>query len=171
MQKILFLQTSLSPHSKSFLLIQEAMKMAQAKGYETELIDLRKLDLPFCDGRALTNYPQALQTIYDQIEKADYLIIGMAVYCYSLSGVLKNFIDLFAKSFKNKRFGVCAAAGSKMSYLGTSDLVKILGYESSATGVQPVVLTDHTDFNEEQIIDPTVIERIERMLNSLITCH
>lgn len=171
MQKILFIQSSLSPHSRSFILLQKTMEMAQEKDFKVELLDLRQLDLPFCDGRAMSGYTQELHPIYEQIEKADYLIFGTPIYCYSISGVLKNFIDLFSKSFKNKRFGICAAAGSKMSYLATADLIKILGYECNATGVQPMVLADKNDFKEGKITDHTIVERIERMLNSLITCH
>ncbi len=167
MKKIVFIQSSLSLHSKSFLLLQKVSEMAKEKSFATEFLDLRTLDLPFCDGRALSDYPQELHPIYEQIEKADYLIFGAAIYCHSISGVLKNFIDLFSKAFKNKRFGVCAAAGSKMSYLATADLVRILGYEASATGIQPMVLVDKNDFKDNEIINPTIIERMERMLTSL----
>ena len=58
-----------------------------------------------------------------------------------------------------------------MSYLATADLIKIMAYEANATGVQPMVLTDFNDFKDDQIIDPAIIERIERMFHSLITCH
>lgn len=169
MKTILFIQSSLSPDSRSFLLLQKTMELAQRHEVQTELLDLRQLDLPFCDGRALSDYSQELHPIYEQIEKADYIVFGAAIYCYSISGPLKNFIDLFSKAFRNKRFGICAAAGSKMSYLATSDLVRILGYESNATGIQPMVLTDYNDFKEGEIVDPTIVDRIERMLLALIS--
>lgn len=171
LKKILHISGSLSPTSKSFLLIEQSMKMGKKKGYETELLDLRTLELPFCDGRKLEEYPQKLEPIHEQVEAADFVVFGMPVYCYSISGALKNFIDLFSRAFKNKRFGICAAAGSRMSYLATADLIKILGYESSATGVQPMVLTDHNDFRDGEIVDESIPERIERMLESLVDCR
>jgi len=167
MKTILFISASLSPHSKSFLLIQKAIQCAEEKGFKAELIDLRQVGLPFCDGRSIADYPTNLHPIHEQIENADHLVFGVPIYCYSISGVLKNFIDLFSKAFKNKRFGICAAAGSKMSYLATADLVKILGYESGAVGVQPMVLVDRTDFDENRNVNPLVLERIERMLDAL----
>ena len=76
MQKILLIQSSLSPHSRSFMLLQKTEEMAQKKGFETEILDLRQLDLPFCDGRVMKDYSQDLHPIYEKIEKADYVIFG-----------------------------------------------------------------------------------------------
>ena len=167
MKKILFIQGSLAPHSKSFLLLKIAMASAEVRGFDTELLDLRKIEMPFCDGRKLDEYPQDLKTIYDKIQSADYLVFGMPIYCYSISGPLKNFIDIFSHSFDRKRFGICAAAGSRMSYLATADLIKILAYESKATGVQPMVLTDYHDYDGDKVVDEKIPGRIDEMLDSL----
>ncbi len=171
MKKILFIQGSLAQNSKSFLLLKMAMISAESKGFESELLDLRHIDMPFCDGRKLPEYSQDLQAIYDKIQAATYVVFGMPVYCYSISGPLKNFIDIFSHAFENKRFGICAAAGSRMSYLATADLIKILAYESKATGVQPMVLTDYHDYDGDRVVDEKIPSRIDDMLDSLIRCH
>ena len=46
------------------------------------------------DGRDLKDYNEDLQKAYKQIEEANGYVIGMPVYCYSVSGVLKNFLDI-----------------------------------------------------------------------------
>lgn len=165
--KIIFISGSLASNSKSFLLLKKTVEIAKERGIETEFIDLKELNMLFCDGRAFDLYPKEFHAIFDQIQKADFIVFGMPIYCYSVSGPLKNFIDIFSGAFKNKRFGICASAGSRRSYLATADLIKILGYECNATGVQPLVLTDHHDFENGRIVDEKIPARIERMLDSL----
>ena len=148
---------------------KKTSEVLESKGLQTEIIDLQKEEVPFCDGRTLQDYPQNVQNIFKKIEEADYAVFGMPVYCFSLSGALKNFIDIFSKAFIGKYFGICSAAGSKLSYLATSDLVKIMHFESSAIGIQPIVLADYTDFENQEISNSEISERIDRMVSALIS--
>ena len=140
-------------------MIQSAAKQLK----KSEVIDLRKLSIPFCDGRKIENYSKEIQLLYKTIEEADALVFGFPIYCYSISGVLKNFIDIFSHAMNGKRFGICAAAGSKLSYLAIADLHKIMQFQSNAIGVHPAVVADYTDFeNDKPSLD--IQERIQRML-------
>ena len=104
--------------------------------------------------------------MYLQIEKADYIVFGFPVYCYSISGVLKNFIDLFSHAMTNKFFGVCAAAGSSRSYLAVADLHTILSFESKALGIQPSVVVDDSDF-KDGVLNDNISVMISKMLDVL----
>ena len=65
-----------------------------------------------------------------------------------------------------KRFGICAATGSKLSYLAIADLHKIMHFQSKAIGVHPAVVADYSDFeNDKPSLD--IQERIQRMLAEL----
>lgn len=169
MSKILFISGSLSENSKSLLLLSEAMKIARQKGIETELLDLKNETIPFCDGRPFDGYLPSLKIIYEKIQQADFIVFGMPIYCYSISGPLKNFIDIFSEAFENKRFGICASTGSRRAYLATADLIKVMSFECSAACVQPLVLTDHEDYANGKITHSDVLSRIERMIESLIS--
>lgn len=169
MKKIILISGSLRKKSLSSILIQNAEKVLQEKGVLTEIIDLKNEQIPFCDGRSMEEYPDNIQNIYKKIEESDYAIFGMPVYCYTVSGPLKNFIDIFSKAFTNKYFGICVAAGSKLSYLATADLMKIMSFESKSTGIHPVVMTDNSDFHDQEIKNPEIKERIIKMIEVLIT--
>ena len=166
MGKIILISTSLSENSRSALLVQAAAEQLEKAGKTAEVIDLRKVTIPFCDGRALEDYPAEVQSLYKSIEEADAIVFGFPIYCYSISGVLKNFIDVFSYAMKGKRFGVCAAAGSKLSYLAIADLHKIMHFQSNATVVHPAVVADYADF-EDNNANAEIQERIQRMLAEL----
>ena len=65
-----------------------------------------------------------------------------------------------------KRFGICAATGSKLSYLAIADLHKIMQFQSNAIGVHPAVVADYTDFENDKP-SLNIKERIHRMLAEL----
>ena len=95
MRKILIIQGSLNPESKTAIVTGEAEKILDGfDGIESQTLDLRSLNMQFCDGRKLQKYNSATQKAYEIVDKANGLIIGMPVYCYSVSGPLKNFIDI-----------------------------------------------------------------------------
>jgi len=159
LKKVILISTSLSATSKSALLIQSTAEQLKT----AEVIDLRQLSIPFCDGRKIEDYSKEIQLLFKTIEEADALVFGFPIYCYSISGVLKNFIDIFSHAMNGKRFGICAAAGSKLSYLAIADLHKIMQFQSNAIGVHPAVVADYTDFeNDKPSLD--IQERIQRML-------
>ena len=90
MKKVVLISTSLSATSKSALLIQSAAEQLKT----AEVIDLRHLSIPFCDGRKIEDYSKEIQLLFKTIKEADALVFGFPIYCYSISGVLKNFIDI-----------------------------------------------------------------------------
>lgn len=166
MKKTVLISTSLSQNSRSALLIQEAAEQLGKKGQKAVVIDLRAVSIPFCDGRKIEDYSAEVQSIFKKIEEADSFVFGFPIYCYSISGVLKNFIDIFSHAMKGKRFGVCAAAGSKLSYLAISDLHKIMHFQSNARAVHPAVVAEYVDFEEDKA-NTEIQDRIQRMLAQL----
>jgi len=169
MKKVILISGSLRKGSLSSILIQNTKKVLQEKGVHAEIIDLQNEQIPFCDGRPKEEYPENVQSIYKKIKESDYAVFGMPVYCYTVSGPLKNFIDIFSKAFTDKYFGICSATGSKLSYLATADLIKIMSFESKSIGIQPIVIADSNDFQNEQINNPEIKERILKMVDVLVS--
>ena len=95
MSQIVLISTSLSTNSRSALVTKAVHHRLQEQGVEAKFIDLREISLPFCDGRPLADYSETVQELYKQIESAEQLVFGFPIYCYSISGVLKNFLDIF----------------------------------------------------------------------------
>ncbi len=168
MAKILIVQGSLSPHSKTATVVNEAEKILQARKIDCDLMDLRSLNLQFCDGSRLSDYNPDVQEAYHRVEAADGYIFGMPVYCYSVSGPLKNFIDLTSGAMENKVAGIICNAGGARSFMASADLVKILLYESNVLTVQPIVGTVGQDFENGRLINPKVVSKLQGMIEALL---
>ena len=163
----MLISSSLSGRSRSALLINSAFNHLESLNLNPIIIDLRTFQVPFCDGRDINQYPLSIQELFKNIQDSEAIIFGFPVYCYSISGVLKNFIDIFSKSMHNKKFGVCAAAGSKLSYLAIADLYKIMQFQSYAIGVNPAVVVDSKDFEDDKI-NTMIEQRIADMISELL---
>ena len=169
MSKFVLIQGSLNPNSKTSVILDEVANILKEKNIDYEIIDLRKLKLEFCDGRDLKDYNQDLQQAYKQIESANGYVIGMPVYCYSVSGVLKNFLDITCGAMENKVTGIVCNAGGVMSYLASSDLMKILSYEVHVLSIQPIVYAYGNDFKDGKIVNEKVLHKAKAMVENLIT--
>ncbi len=168
MSDITLIQGSLNPNSKTSIILDEVINILKDKKINYELIDLRKLELQFCDGRDLEKYNEDLQKAYKIMEKSSGYIVGMPVYCYSVSGVLKNFLDITCGAMENKVSGIACNAGGIMSYLASSDLMKILSYEVHVLTVQPTVYAYGNDFKDGKIVNEKVLDKANKMIEKLM---
>ena len=86
----------------------------QSLGAEVEIIDLRKMKLPFCDGGSdYPDYPD-VNVLRDKVKAADGLILATPEYHGSLSGVLKNALDLMSfEHLSDKVAGVISVLGGQ----------------------------------------------------------
>lgn len=158
----------MNPNSKTDLLIQKTKSMLIEKKADVDTLDLRNIEMPFCDGRKLDDYPVHLKDLYRQIQTFDAVIIGMPVYQYTVPGPLKNFLDIVSHALKNKIIGVLSMAGSSMSYLAAADLIKMLNYEVQVVAVQPHVFAHYGDFENHQIKNPKIVEKIQQLVSNII---
>lgn len=170
MAKILMIQGSLSKDSRTAILVRETIKELERRHLENETLDLRDLDLQFCDGRSLQEYNEDMQNAYKKLEQAEAFIFGMPVYCFSVSGALKNFIDITSGAMENKIAGILCNAGGNRSYMASADLSKILAYESHVTVVQPTVYSSYEDYDDSELSGEKVKSKIADMVSALERC-
>jgi len=169
MEKVLIIQGSLNPKSKTAIVVPEAEKILSGfNGVYFKTLDLRSFNMQFCDGRKLQEYNSDTKKAYEMVDKADGLIIGTPVYCYSVSGPLKNFIDITSSAMEGKAAGIICATGSSRSYLASADLAKILSYESHVFSIQPVVCSSYEDFNNGRLESQKVHEKLKSMIEVLV---
>jgi len=164
--KILCIQGSLNPDSNTDILLRNVFD--RLEGVKKSYMDLRKLKLEFCDGRDSSAYNQELQTAAKEIEESDAYIIGMPVYCYSVSGALKNFLDITCSGMEDKPFSIVCASGGDRSYLATADLQKILMFEVRCRPFPRVVFATGRDFKGDAITNTEVEKRIENMAKEFV---
>lgn len=167
MPKIVIIQGSLNKDSKTSLVVAETEKALQARNQEFETLDLRTLNLQFCDGRSLEDYNQDMQKAYRLLESAEAYIFAVPVYCWSMSGVVKNFIDIIAGALKNKVAGILCNAGGNRSFMASADLINVLYYESAVMTVHPVVYTSYEDFKDGKLVAENPLAKIATMIDAL----
>lgn len=165
---LLLVQGSLSPTSKTALLIQKASSMLASHDVRVEILDLRTANMDFCNGRPIEEYNESTQAAYTLMKKADGYIFGMPIYSHSVSGALKNLIDIGGSTLFRKPAGiVCHAQGVK-GYLASMDLAKILSFEAQMNLLQPIVHTNEESFRKDEIFDDQVTLLLKEMIDVLL---
>ena len=110
---------------------QQALKLAaqrlEALGAEVELLDLRSLNLPFCDGgKDYVGYPD-VDRLRHAFQQADGFILATPEYHGSVSGVLKNALDLMSfDQLSGKVAGLISVLGGQSNSNALNDLRTIL---------------------------------------------
>lgn len=120
---------SLRDTSLTRMAVEIALQGAAAVGAETRLIDLRRYDLPFCDGNQdESRYPPDVFRLRDQIREAHGIILGTPEYHAGMSGVLKNALDLMGfREFEGKMIGLIGLAGGSMGAAYSLTSLRIVG--------------------------------------------
>jgi FMN reductase len=123
MVKIVGIVGSLRPDAYSALALQQAMERVKELGAEGEILDLREMQLPFCDGGSeYPGYPD-VATLRAKVKAADGLILATPEYHGSVSGVLKNALDLMSfEHLSGKVTGLISVLGGQSNSNALNDL-------------------------------------------------
>jgi FMN reductase len=125
--KVVGIGGSLRADSHTYQALNLALQKVAATGAEVDLLDLRTMNLPFCDGGSdYTDYPDVakLQRI---VTKADGIILATPEYHGSVSGVLKNALDLMSfDELSGKVFGLISVLGGEHNSNSLNDLRTIV---------------------------------------------
>jgi FMN reductase len=127
MVKIVGIGGSLRPDSSSYQVLAVAIQRVQALGASTEILDLREMDLPFCDGgEDYPGYPDVIR-LRETVQEADGLILATPEYHGSVSGVLKNALDLMSfDQLSGKVTGLISVLGGQSNSNALNDLRVIM---------------------------------------------
>jgi FMN reductase len=123
MVKIVGIAGSLRKDSYSHQALAQAVERLAALGAEVEVLDLRTMNLPFCDGgNDYADYPD-VQRLQAAVEAADALVLVSPEYHGSLSGVLKNALDLMSfDQLGSKVTGLISVLGGQPNSNTLNDL-------------------------------------------------
>lgn len=168
-KKIVLVQGSLRQNSRTSVVITRIFEELKKITSNVEIVDLRGLELQFCDGRSLSEYNDDMRQADKTFSEADGFVIGMPVYQYSISGPLKNFLDIADGGMENKVTGIVCVSGSIRSYLAAADLQKVLSFEINCTTVQPIVHVIGSDLEGRRIVNPDIEKKIDGMIEELVT--
>lgn len=167
--KFVLISSSLSAISHSRHMLGTVCGLLQDQQIDTDIIDLQDLELEWCDGRPLESYHAGLHHAFEQIAAADAIIIASPVYYYSISGVLKNFLDITSGAFLNKKFGMVIAAGGDHAFMAAEQLRTILALESRATALPRFVYASESHFENHILVDEKIRLRLQQFVEEMIT--
>lgn len=118
---------SLRPDSYSQQALHLVAKRLNALGAEVEILDLRTMNLPFCDGSdEYPAYPD-VDRLRQAFKRADGMILATPEYHGSVSGVIKNALDLMSfEHLDGKVAGLISVLGGQSNSNALNDLRTIM---------------------------------------------
>jgi FMN reductase len=172
MVKIIGIAGSLRSASHSHQALAEAARRVQALGAEVEIVDLRQLNLPFCDGGDdYSGYPDVAK-LQAAVKSADGLILVTPEYHGSVSGVLKNALDLLGfDELGGKVSGVISVLGGQPNSNALNDLRTILRWVHGVTIAEQVAIAQAWKaFDADgKLLDSAIAKRLDSFAQSLVT--
>lgn len=164
---VVLVQGSMNDHCKTAILIEEVDRRLQTQGVVTTLVDFRAVDIDFCNGRKLEEYNDDTRAVYAVLAGADAYVFGMPVYSYTISGTLKNLIDITAPALSNKIAGIICNSHGVRSYLASIDLQHVLGHKAAVRTIQPIIHTSEDSFKGGQIFEEQIFDLMDELIDGL----
>ena len=169
--KLLGLSGSPTKRSKTLLAVEEAIECAKQwdPTIITEIVNIRDMDIQFCDGRDPSLYEGDTRKLIDKILAADALIIGTPMYRGSYTGILKNVFDIIPNNaLFGKCVGIIATGASDHHYLATEHEIKpVLGY-FHAHVIPGSVYANNDHYSDQALTDEGIRVRLNDLAQSVV---
>ncbi|MBE9177774.1 NAD(P)H-dependent oxidoreductase [Oculatella sp. LEGE 06141] len=171
MVKIVGIGGSLRPDSHSQKALELAIQRVEALGASTEILDLRTMNLPFCHGGDdYSDYPDVAR-LSTAVKQADGLILATPEYHGSVSGVMKNALDLMGfEELSSKVVGVISVLGGQSNSNALNDLRVIMRWVHAWVIPEQVAIGQAWKaFDEDgKILDENLSKRLDQFAQSLV---
>jgi NAD(P)H-dependent FMN reductase len=171
MVKIVGILGSLRPDSYSAQVLDLAATRVKALGAEVEILDLRKMSLPFCNGGdEYPDYPD-VEKLSQTVKEADGLILATPEYHGSVSGVLKNALDLMSfEQLSGKVAGLISVLGGQSNSNALNDLRVILRWTHTWCILDQIAIAQAWKaFDAEgKLLDEKLSQRFDSFAQSLV---
>jgi len=171
MVKIVGIGGSLRPDSSSYQVLAVAIGRVQALGASTEILDLREMELPFCDGgEDYPGYPDVIR-LRETVQEADGLILATPEYHGSVSGVLKNALDLMSfDQLSGKVTGLISVLGGQSNSNALNDLRVIMRWVHGWVIPEQIAIGQSWKaFGEDgKLLDEKLSQRFDQFAVSLV---
>ncbi|BAU66485.1 NADPH-dependent FMN reductase [Stanieria sp. NIES-3757] len=171
MVKIVGISGSLRDSSYTALALQQAITRVEALDAEVELLDLRELNLPFCNGGdEYPGYPDVIK-LRDSVKEADGLILATPEYHGSVSGVIKNALDLMSfEHLSDKVTGLISVLGGQSNSNALNDLRIIMRWVHAIVIPEQIAIGQAWQaFDREgKLLDEKLSQRFDQFAQSLV---
>lgn len=171
MVKIVAIGGSLRQNSYTHQALNLAAQRVQAVGGEVEILDLRLLKLPFCDGGDdYPDYPD-VKKLQDTVSNADGLILATPEYHGSVSGVIKNALDLMSfDELSDKVVGLISVLGGQPNSNALNDLRLIMRWVHAWVIPEQIAIGQvwQVFSPEGKLLDEKLSQRFDQFATSLV---
>ena len=131
---------------------------------DAKFLDLRDLDIPFCDGDECYNNP-VVSELKNMVAESKSIIIASPIYNFDLNSAAKNLMELTGKAWTNKIVGFICAAGGKSSYMSPISFMNSLMLDFRSIIIPRFVYTDGSGLDDNNNINDSMKERIEELVD------
>lgn len=171
MVKIVGIGGSLRPESYSQQALRLTAQRLEVLGAEVEIFDLRTMNLPFCNGESdYPDYPD-LERLREAVKNAHGLILATPEYHGSVSGVLKNALDLMSfEHLSNKVTGLMSVLGGQSNNNALNDLRIIMRWVHAWVIPEQIAIGQAWKaFGADgKLLDEKLSERFDQFAQSLV---
>ncbi|MEA5617865.1 NADPH-dependent FMN reductase [Cronbergia sp. UHCC 0137] len=171
MVKIVGIGGSLRSNSYTQIALKVAVQRVEAVGAEVEILDLREMQLPFCNGaKEYPEYPD-VQRLRDTVRNADGLILATPEYHGAVSGVLKNTLDLMSfDELSGKVTGLISVLGGQFNSNALNNLRLIVRAVHGWVIPEQIAIGQvWSAFNPEgKLLDEKLSQRFDQFAQSLV---
>ncbi len=172
MPKIIGLNGSLRANAYSALALQQATQRVAALGAEVAWLDIRTLNLPFCNGdqQEYPDYPD-VERLRQAFQQADGCILATPEYHGGVSGVLKNALDLMSfDHLAGKVAGLISVLGGRNNSNALNELRLVLRWVHAWVIPEQIAVGQAWQaFTEDgKLVDETLAERFDAFAKSLV---
>jgi NAD(P)H-dependent FMN reductase len=155
---VVALSGSLADESVTRLTVERALAAIESEGVETDLIDLRTVDLPMVDPDG--DPPPDARRLAERIESADALVLGTPMYNGSYASPLKTAIDYAdPESFAGLPVALVGVAGGQFPRRALDHLRAVMSHLDARVLPQEVAVPE--SYRVEDSLPEDVAERVD----------
>jgi NAD(P)H-dependent FMN reductase len=168
---VLGIAGSIRQGSYSTQVLKMVLKEAKKYKTDTQVLDLRQVNLPIYDPSALNESSNGnnndIEKVSNALKWADSIILSSPDYHGSMSGAIKNFLDYFWEEFAGKIFGYIVASHEKG--LTVADQMRTAIRQCYGWSMPyNISINGEKDFNSKrEIVNSTLVNRIKTLARDL----
>ncbi len=167
--KVLVISASLRAESWSRRLARIAFDDAsEIPGTQAEWLDLRDLDMQFCDARPASDYNADTRRAIRAVAEAERILFAFPVYNWTCSAAAKNLVEVAGDGFEGKRVGLMASAGGKSSYMAPQTLAQSLILDFRSVVIPRYVYVTGADFDESGNLNAELRSRVKELVGAVV---
>lgn len=164
MDKIVIINGSCNPKSRTHLLAQKISLFFEGK-FIVKYFDLRYVDVPRCGNILSDDEKIFVESINNEVELANGVIICTPIYGQHMTGILKDFLD-HLYSLKGKPVLCCEMLGTDKSCLAIQNVTNYLLFGHNTFVFPKFLMINESDFNDEAQLSLKTEARLQKLLSN-----